>query len=657
MKKIFVLFFVLSMILGCAVDNTKNISDSDNLVVDAELDGESDNFVDEVVDSSADETEDTVDETLEETDDDADDVDECEGFVPMDCDESYSICTGFNIVKACVTTKCGKTILESECPESSGCFNGVCTNNICSDECVPGEEKDGKVCEYWDNTKGEWTTTDQTGSLYDRFEEFQRWQHRDLMPFGGVADVYYESESLEKVSSYDGVGDSAIWTGTYLASESIRYMVDGSVAARENIKNLVETLHLFFNVAGTPGLLSRYAYESQYRSEMGVKLLGNPLCESDNIFCDILYDGKLYDYKGHISRDQYQGILMGYSFAYDALKGVDEESRTLIREDIVEFVQEIMKKRDVEVRFSYDNLPPGGLKLTNIEMRFMIFAPRESADGSVHINYCSVEDADCSTSMSGMQEFMPNVGLLLHQLNSNLPDNVERPGSGMMLANIFNIGMQVTEGVEGYEDIYNEFKNFYYFNDDQWGNIYDWLEQMQKYAYHGECGDAYYGININMEPMYNLLRLEKDAVLRNLIYETVLQAKLWETVKTHKNTFFAYIYASQGGFSGDIVEDATTQFRDFQEAPHVFRATNLLDNPKYATREDGCTDQVSHDISVDIIDRKPGDFIWQRHPFELVNGGDPRKVFSGVDYMIVYWMGRHYGYIEDDSAGRCFRWK
>lgn len=646
--------FIFLLAPGCSSGNSSTVSDEDMLQdIDSRMDEEQsfndENDIDEVEDEDLHNDVEVHDEV---------EPDPCEGFVEENCDTSYSECVGFNVVKKCAVTECGKAIIEETCADTFGCFSGECVADKCADECVPGKEKDGKSCEFWDNKNLDWTQTDQTNKLYDRYEEYQRWQHNDLMPFGGVADAHYETDEHKVISRYDGVGDSAIWTGTYLAAESIRYMVDGSVAARQNVIDLVNTLHMFFNVAGSPGLLSRYAYESQYRSDMGVKLYGNPVCESNTVFCDILYDGKTYDYKGHISRDQYQGILMGYSFAYDALGEDYEEIRKIIRDDIVEFVDVIMNKQHVYVTLTYDGTPipfPSG-----IDARFMVLAPREMSGDHIRIDYCSTESSSCETNIFGFQEFMPNIATLLRQADglSWLPKSIPRAGSAIMLANIFNIGIQVTEGIEGYEEKNQAYKDFYYNNDDDWGNVNDWLDQAEQWFYNNECGGKYYGINIAMEPMYNLLRLEKNMDIRGRIYFNVLQAKMWEKVKTHKNTFFTYIYSSQGGFSSEITGAATEQFKGFAEAPLIFKPVDLRDDPKYTDLESGCTDQVNNDTgAVDVADRKAADFMWQRNPFELYAGGDTKKVFSGVDYMLVYWMGRLYDYIEDDSDNRCFRWK
>ena len=39
--------------------------------------------------------------------------------------------------------------------------------------------------------------------------------------------------------------------------------------------------------------------------------------------------------------------------------------------------------------------------------------------------------------------------------------------------------------------------------------------------------------------------------------------------------------------------------------------------------------------------------------FGCSDGSDPD---AGVDYLLAYWMGRYYGFITDDTAGKCLAW-
>jgi hypothetical protein len=60
---------------------------------------------------------------------------------------------------------------------------------------------------------------------------------------------------------------------------------------------------------------------------------------------------------------------------------------------------------------------------------------------------------------------------------------------------------------------------------------------------------------------------------------------------------------------------------------------------------------------VDVSERIASDFIWQRHPWGLLDTGRPNIVYPGVDYLAAYWLGRKYGFMDDDTEGRCLAWR
>jgi len=49
---------------------------------------------------------------------------------------------------------------------------------------------------------------------------------------------------------------------------------------------------------------------------------------------------------------------------------------------------------------------------------------------------------------------------------------------------------------------------------------------------------------------------------------------------------------------------------------------------------------------IPIVDRIRDDFIWQRSPFLLFGGGTGKIENAGIDYILPYWMARHYGVIN-----------
>ena len=128
------------------------------------------------------------------------------------------------------------------------------------------------------------------------------------MAAGGVGSARYSDPPTYSTIAYmDGIGDSAIWTGTYLAAEALRLKATGAADARANVKQLAETLHVWLNVAGDPGVLARFAAPAGTVFPFGV---GDLNCGDGRSHCDVPYAGSSWDYIGHISRDQYQGVMV-----------------------------------------------------------------------------------------------------------------------------------------------------------------------------------------------------------------------------------------------------------------------------------------------------------------------------------------------------------
>ena len=47
------------------------------------------------------------------------------------------------------------------------------------------------------------------------------------LPFGGILDPIFSSSDSQTITGYTRCGDSALWTGHYLAAEAYRYQVSG----------------------------------------------------------------------------------------------------------------------------------------------------------------------------------------------------------------------------------------------------------------------------------------------------------------------------------------------------------------------------------------------------------------------------------------------
>ena len=70
------------------------------------------------------------------------------------------------------------------------------------------------------------------------------------MPFGTILDPVFASSNSNSIVGYTRCGDSALWTGAYLAAEAFRYNVTGSTDALTNVKAALAGLQSLVDVTG-----------------------------------------------------------------------------------------------------------------------------------------------------------------------------------------------------------------------------------------------------------------------------------------------------------------------------------------------------------------------------------------------------------------------
>src|SRR6202162_2074925 len=69
-------------------------------------------------------------------------------------------------------------------------------------------------------------------------------------PFAPLLDPIYASPTSDQIIGYTRCGDSALWTGAYLAAESFRYKVTASADALNNVKAALAGVKGLGGVAG-----------------------------------------------------------------------------------------------------------------------------------------------------------------------------------------------------------------------------------------------------------------------------------------------------------------------------------------------------------------------------------------------------------------------
>ena len=570
------------------------------------------------------------------------------------CTSGASSCVDQTHHKICKKVG-GKLAWATEtCAAGTLCLDKKCSAG-CVDQCNLDETRTSggksQTCKNFSVAKN--GSVPLSAGLHDRARKHNAWIRKFHLPAGTMADSRFATTSYKKVVSYHGAGDSAIWTGTYLAGEALRLKVTGSPDAQKNVEALVEAIHRLFEVTGHAGFLARYTAPIN-SSDPAIKKLYTP---TDPRHHKVKYKGQDYFWSGNTSRDQYQGVMMGYSLAYDALSSA--KHKKLIRDDMVALCQELMKQRKkVKVTIRFNVLSKWQELPLSLDMEHVVLNPTEYKNGGPYIQLGTTakpSDYERST-MQGFREFFPDYSVVIKQipilgpLIGGIP--IPRSGSAIMLANIMRIGIQVTKGVSGYSTKHAAIKAYYDKNKSKWLGI------MKQYIFlndASQCWKAYYGLNIVFEPVYNLIRLEDDKTIKASMQKDVLEGKLWKIVKDHKNVFFSYIYASQGpqAAAGKAAATAASkQLAQFSAPPHAVKTVN--NTGKYPANSK-CAGQSS--VAIDVKDRVADDFIWQREPFKLTKTGDGKSVHPGADFTLPYWMARHHGYLTDDVKGTCLRWQ
>jgi hypothetical protein len=139
------------------------------------------------------------------------------------------------------------------------------------------------------------------------------------MPFGTVLDPVFAGPESSEIAGYSRCGDSAIWTGHYLAAEAFRYKVTVSETALENVRAALDGLRALVDVTGTD-LLARCIVPVSSPYAAGI------LEEEAHHGATV---GRLddidYYWVGNTSRDQYLGVFFGLAVAFDFTG--DEETR------------------------------------------------------------------------------------------------------------------------------------------------------------------------------------------------------------------------------------------------------------------------------------------------------------------------------------------
>jgi uncharacterized protein (TIGR03437 family) len=136
------------------------------------------------------------------------------------------------------------------------------------------------------------------------------------MPFGGVIDPVYDSPTGTTVVGYSRCGDSALWTGSYLAAESFRYKVTQSADALANVKAALAGLKALSDVTGD-NRLARCMFMANWQFAAYVE---------NEEMSNTIHQAAPWVWVDNTSRDEVVGAFFGMAAAYDLVDDPDVKS-------------------------------------------------------------------------------------------------------------------------------------------------------------------------------------------------------------------------------------------------------------------------------------------------------------------------------------------
>src|SRR6516225_8769342 len=138
------------------------------------------------------------------------------------------------------------------------------------------------------------------------------------LPYGTILDPIFTLTDSDQIAAYTRCGDSALWTGNYLAAEAFRYKVTQALDAFHNVKQSIAGLKSLADVTGT-NLLARclIPINSPYAAGISNEEAANGIYTNSSAG---------WIWVGNTSRDEYSGALFGLAVAYDMVTDAGVQS-------------------------------------------------------------------------------------------------------------------------------------------------------------------------------------------------------------------------------------------------------------------------------------------------------------------------------------------
>jgi hypothetical protein len=147
----------------------------------------------------------------------------------------------------------------------------------------------------------------------------------------------------------------------------------------------------------------------------------------------------------------------------------------------------------------------------------------------------------------------------------------------------------------------------------------------------------YHKFNLNYINLYSLVRLEESGSPYRRLYVDAYQM-LRRRTEQHGNAHFNMLDRALTGENGTRDAETIILLQQWLERPRRDYWVDL------STRYAAC-DANRACSPIPVNERVNTDFLWQRSPFQLFGGGAGTIETAAIDYILAYWMARHYGLV------------
>ncbi len=392
------------------------------------------------------------------------------------------------------------------------------------------------------------------------------------LPWNTILAAFFTDPTYGQgtVTSYGGHGDSAIWSGHYLAGEAFRWAVTKDPIAQKNSARVL---------SGITDLLDAEKAGGGHLARVVIPL-SDPsgqqmLASTPSAFATTLH-GVPYVADDHISRDQYLGVMHGLGCAYDFLD--DPAQKKLSGELIGRVVDYLVANRWVAMQ--HDGKTPSAPFVQSPDKMVAFTALAAHVDPA------------------RFQKVRDEVAPLVYTSWLGL-----------------------------------------------WTSLLDPL-------------NGYYKWNLGQGSTFHAMRLETDPA--RFMAQERAHAMEFKAIGHHGNAYFETVDAAVSPVLAPALAPRILDgLRRCVSRPRRYFTTQGSTDPsivkddyavplsyvKSPTGGTGSLTPVKKQMAkypVPIEKRCATDFLWQRNPFQLDGGGDPREQPPGVDIVLPYWMARFY---------------